>query len=182
MPTVVVGGNARDVGKTSLICSLIAALPECSWTAVKITSHDHCKPASVWEESQAGQRTDTARFLAAGARRALLVTACDGKVPMAELRGAVGADDWLIFETNQVHSLHKPDVVLALIGSETTESKPSFEAMVRRADALVHAGSRLTLIRKDDPQPVFVLPDIHRITPELLIWMRARLNLSRSTG
>lgn len=178
MPTVVIGGSARTVGKTSLICGLIAALPECHWTAVKITSHDHGKPTPVWEETLAGRGTDTARYLAAGARRALLVTARDGKVPTAEL-GAVTADDrWLIFETNQVQSLQKPDVVLALVGSEETESKPSFAVVVQRADAILYTSSVRGPIRHDDARPAFILPDLQHVPSELIRWMRARLGLA----
>jgi hypothetical protein len=38
---IVVGGSNRGVGKTALVCSVIAALPEYRWAAVKISSHDH---------------------------------------------------------------------------------------------------------------------------------------------
>jgi len=178
MPTVVVGGSARDVGKTSLICGLIAALPECPWTAVKITSHDYGKPTPIWEETQSGQGTDTARYLAAGARRALLVTACDGKIPKSDLRAAIADHLWLIFETNQLQPLHKPDVILALIGSDATESKPSFAAVVQRANAFVYtSNSSLSPTLENDTLPVFALPNPEHISLELIGWMRARLGL-----
>src|SRR5579863_9866900 len=75
MPIIVVGGSGRGVGKTSLVCGLISALDELRWTAVKISTHDHGKPKPIWEETSAGAETDTARYLTAGAERALLVTA-----------------------------------------------------------------------------------------------------------
>ena len=75
MAIIVVGGSSRGVGKTALVCGLIASLPEFRWTAVKITGHKHGKPEPVWEETTAGQGSDTARYLAAGARWALLVSA-----------------------------------------------------------------------------------------------------------
>lgn len=179
MPTIAIGGSARNIGKTSLICALIAALPECRWTAVKVTSHDHGKPALIWEETQAGQETDTARYRSAGASRALLITARDGKIPVAELQAVIADDRWLIFETNQIQSLPKPDVILALIGSEKTESKPSFVAVVRRADAFVCTSESCgpTLNRDPRPRPVFVLSDLQHISLELTQWMRARLGL-----
>jgi hypothetical protein len=177
MRTVVVGGSARNVGKTSLICGLISATPECPWTVVKITSHDHGKTAPIWEETQAGQGTDTSRYLAAGARRALFVTAPDGNIPIADLRATLGDDRWLIFETNRIQSLHKSDVVLALIGPEETESKPSFAAVSQQADAFV-CTSRSARSLEADPRPTFVLPDLKDISPELIQWTRARLGLS----
>ena len=36
MAVVVVGGGGRGAGKTSLVCGVIAALPEMQWVAVKI--------------------------------------------------------------------------------------------------------------------------------------------------
>ena len=53
------------------------ALPEIPWTAVKITTHEHGrergqdKTTPIWEETAPGEGTDTARYLSAGARRAL---------------------------------------------------------------------------------------------------------------
>ena len=41
MAVVVVGGHSRSVGKTSVVASLIARLPERNWTACKITQFGH---------------------------------------------------------------------------------------------------------------------------------------------
>ena len=41
MAVVVVGGGGRGVGKTALVCGVIAALPEMQWVAVKIAGHEH---------------------------------------------------------------------------------------------------------------------------------------------
>ena len=41
MPIIVVGGHARNVGKTSVVAGLISAFPQYSWTAIKISSHQH---------------------------------------------------------------------------------------------------------------------------------------------
>ncbi len=41
MSIVIIGGQARNVGKTSVVCALIAAMPERRWTAVKITQFGH---------------------------------------------------------------------------------------------------------------------------------------------
>ena len=38
MSVVVVGGNTRNIGKTSVVAGLIAAMPEKLWTAIKIVS------------------------------------------------------------------------------------------------------------------------------------------------
>jgi hypothetical protein len=81
---VVVGGHTRSIGKTQLVCDIIAALPEAKWIAGKITQYGHgvcaqngqdcdCAPdehvcAIDWERD-ANTGTDSSRFLAAGAKR-----------------------------------------------------------------------------------------------------------------
>jgi hypothetical protein len=81
---VVVGGHTRNIGKTQLVCDIIAAFPNTEWIAGKITQYGHgvcaqngencdCAPeehvcALDWE-TRADTGTDSARFLAAGAQR-----------------------------------------------------------------------------------------------------------------
>ena len=86
---IVVGGHTRSIGKTQLICDLIAALPQAQWLAGKITQYGHgvcaqngqdcdCAPtdhvvALDWEaadNSLTHPGSDSARFLRAGAQRA----------------------------------------------------------------------------------------------------------------
>jgi len=38
---IVIGGNSRRVGKTSVVAGIIAGLPEYGWSAFKITQHGH---------------------------------------------------------------------------------------------------------------------------------------------
>ena len=86
MAVIVVGGGGRGAGKTALVCGLMRALPEISWTAVKITTHEHGNSTPIWEETAPGDTTDTARYLAAGARRALLVTASEERWGRTRIR------------------------------------------------------------------------------------------------
>lgn len=81
---VVVGGHTRSIGKTQLVCDVIAAFPGVRWIAGKITQYGHgvcaqnghdcgCAPdehvcALSWEQ-KADTGTDSSRFLAAGAER-----------------------------------------------------------------------------------------------------------------
>ena len=53
MAIIVVGGSNRGVGKTALVCGLIAALPEYRWAAIKITSRDHKQPVSPGRTNRA---------------------------------------------------------------------------------------------------------------------------------
>lgn len=82
---IVVGGHTRSIGKTQLVCDVIRAFPRTEWIAGKITQYGHgvcaqngedcdCAPsehvcALDWE-TRTDTGTDSARFLAAGAKRA----------------------------------------------------------------------------------------------------------------
>jgi hypothetical protein len=81
---VVVGGHTRNIGKTSAVCSVIRALPDWNWTAIKITQYgdgicardgeacdcsDPEHPIAISEENGSSPSTDSGRFLASGACR-----------------------------------------------------------------------------------------------------------------
>jgi hypothetical protein len=172
---IVIGGSGKDVGKTALMCAVIASLREFDWTAVKITGHDYeagsvgSGPA-VREEMQAGQETDTGRYLAAGARRALLVTRCGDRAPIEEIRKAIGKDRNVIFESNRIVDVVKPDVCLALMGNGA-ERKASFERLLRVADAVVSVGEV-----SDVGMRRFRLESVGQLTAEMLGWLRERLS------
>ena len=183
MAIVVVGGSDRNVGKTSLICGLIAALPEFQWAAVKITSHAHGVRDAVWEETAAGQGTDTARYLAAGARRAFLLTATDEELPIAGIRSALGTDSNLIFESNRILEVLMPDLCIGAIGGTSGEVKASFEAFVGRADAFVVAAGRgFGSLKLPPSAKIFRLARFDSVSSELTEWIRARLDLPRLAG
>ena len=84
---MVIGGHTRNIGKTSVVAGLIAALPQMRWTAVKITQFGHgvcsangepcdCETAdhtiAISEERDASSGTDSSRYLAAGGRAFVL--------------------------------------------------------------------------------------------------------------
>ena len=179
MAVIVVGGRGRGVGKTSLVCGLIAGLAEFRWTAVKITSHEHVRAEPVWEETVPGQGTDTARYLAAGAGRALLVTAAqeDLSGPMKQLWAMLPQNSNVIFESNRVLEWLKPEICLMVEGDANHGAwKPSFSVAVQRADALVaHADADRMLEEGSPSRPLFHLAALEKISPEMLAWMRERL-------
>jgi len=178
---VVVGGSGKDVGKTGLVCALIATLREFDWTAVKITGHDYAggdgsaeggSGAAIREETEAGEGTDTGRYLAAGARRALLVTRAGEEIPIAEIRSALGSDRNVMYESNRIAEVVEPDVCLALVGGH--ERKASFERLLRVADAVVTLGET---DRNDLAEGValFELETPDRLSTEMVTWVRQRL-------
>jgi len=178
---VVVGGSGKDVGKTGVVCAVISALREYEWTAVKITGHNYPAGGSnessaalvIREETRAGEETDTARFLRAGAKRALLVTRVGDEVPMDEIRAALGSDRNVVFDSNRILDAVKPDVCLALVGGD--ERKASFVRLMRAADAVLTVqGSAAETLREGVRR--FQLESVDRLPAELLTWLRERLD------
>ncbi len=192
MAVVVVGGGARGVGKTALVCGVIAALKEFGWAAVKVTTHAHAGLARIYEENAeenaageetaAEQRSDTARFLAAGARRAFLLSALDSELGerLREVEGLVGPEANVIFESNCVLRHLRADVCLAIEPEAGLERKASFALVEREKQATVRrvgAGTDDQII--DGAQPVFALAELERVSEPMQAWLRERL---RSTA
>lgn len=173
MVTLVIGGSGRGVGKTSLACGLLRALCDLNWTAIKITRHDHGAPGPVWEAT-AAHGGDTARYLEAGARRALLVTAPDSDLPLTELDAACNGVEFALIESNRILEFLLPDVCLAVVGD--ADAKPSFATLLERADAIVVCDREaMERIHRPPSSCVFLLQDCGCPPPELVAWVRGRL-------
>jgi hypothetical protein len=157
MSLIVVGGHSRNVGKTSVVANLIEALPQYNWTAMKITQHGHgiCSavgepcdcaveydhPYAITEESAPGA-TDSARFLAAGARRAFWLRTAVGQLGNAAgvIREIVDSSENLIVESNSIMQFWKPDLYIVVLDFQTPDFKDSALRYLDRADCLVAAG------------------------------------------
>src|ERR1041385_2534228 len=124
MKMVMVGGHTRNIGKTSVVEGIIRGLPEMNWTAVKVTQFGHgvcstsgelcdCAVAehafAITAERRADSGTDTARFLAAGARRALWVRTGQGELLAAlpALRQTIAGEECVIVESNSLRRFIK---------------------------------------------------------------------------
>jgi len=180
MAIIVVGGSNKGVGKTALVCGLIAAMPEFCWTAVKITAHEHGKPESIWEETELGQGSDTARYLTAGAARAFLMTAaeCDIPILLSEFAAKSGPGANVIFESNRILEYLRPEVCLMVSGgAKDAESKHSFSLAAGCADAMV-ARMELdrVLLEASESRPSFHLAELERVSPEMLVWLGSKLS------
>ena len=163
---IVVGGHTRSIGKTQLVCDVISAFPDSNWIAGKITQYGHgvcarngencdCAPtehvcALDWEVN-AENGTDSARFLAAGARRSFWLRTKLGFLAegLPLLRAALeqarstsyGAQSLLILESNSLLKFLKPSLYFAVIDPSKEDFKDSARAALDRADAIVLRGS-----------------------------------------
>jgi hypothetical protein len=111
---VVVGGNRRKAGKTTVVCEIISAIPEAHWTAIKLTPHAH-EPADYG---------DTERYKEAGAVKALLgseLPECSGN---------------LIIESNSIMDDLKPDLFVFVDAGG--EWKASALTHLPKADFIVY--------------------------------------------
>jgi hypothetical protein len=110
---------------------------------------DHNLPADVDfllnEEKDPKGRGDTARFLAAGARRALWLRAREGRLARAVpgLLEALEGDEHVIIESNSILAFLEPAVFLLVIGGLPGELKASARQFLGRADAFVAVRSDL---------------------------------------
>ncbi len=156
MKTVVIGGNSREVGKTSLAVSLISATRDLNWTAIKLTQFGHgiCSsdgspcdcavenplcPFEISVESGAGGDTDTARMLAAGAAEVLWVRVALGQLPAAlpAITAALAGRRYVLFESNSIVEYIPPDVYLSVLRLDTPDCKESAARLASSTDAFV---------------------------------------------
>lgn len=151
---VVVGGHSRNIGKTSVVAGLIRKLRDRKWTAVKITQYGHgvcshhgeacgCEtepehPFALSEEYEPS-RTDSGRFLAAGAERSLWLRTPMGELARAKnvLNKITGSGGNVIIESNSVLELLNPDLFLMVLDFSCQDFKPSSLRFLDRADAFV---------------------------------------------
>jgi hypothetical protein len=188
MAIVVVGGQARNVGKTSLVANLIKAVPERRWTAVKISHHEHDLPPGasyiIHEQGDASGDADTARYLRAGARRALLLSARPGCLADAipELRRELGRADDVILESNSVLEFLEPDVYLAVLDPAIADFKSSARQFLQQASAVVLNEPERRNFRWDKAlleqvmrKPIFRVRPPHYLTPDLVEFVRKKL-------
>ena len=137
-----------------MAAGLIAAFVDRGWVAMKITQYGHgicsingksCHCAVdehshvLLEETSMQGTSDSARFLAAGARRSLWL-----RTKMGQLERAVPALDFIlesepfvIIESNSILRFIQPDIYIAVLKYDVSDFKQSAREFLGRADALV---------------------------------------------
>ncbi len=141
---IVVGGQGRNVGKTSLAAALIAAFPEAGWTAIKISRHRHGNLGPrgyTLARQRRPDATDSGRYLAAGAARAYwLRTAAGGlRRALPALRRVLRARDHAIVESNSILDFIDPDLYLVVADPSMADAKASARRHRASADLVVPA-------------------------------------------
>jgi hypothetical protein len=202
MAIIVIGGQSRSVGKTSVVAGLIVALPEFDWTAVKITQYGHgicsangeacdCATAdrcwAILEEQDRSGDSDTSRFLLAGARRSLWVRTEQGRLDeaMPALREKIAAARNVILESNSVLKFLQPDLYLTVLDPSTADFKASAREFLNRAGAVIlHAtnGAESQGVSLKLGSPAFKISPPPYVTPEIVAFVRAKLTAVTAVG
>lgn len=167
MAIVVIGGHSRNIGKTSVACALISAMPLFNWTAIKITQFGNgvcsangepcdCETAdhtlAISEERDRTSGTDTSRFLDAGAARSLWVRTRQGQLleAMPRLRAEMARSGHVILESNSVMRFLQPDVYAAVLDPDVADFKASALRYLDRADAILSSHGSVECSAWDD--------------------------------
>jgi molybdopterin-guanine dinucleotide biosynthesis protein len=154
----VVGGQCSKVGKTALVVDLIRAFPNLGWTAVKLTPHAGagcpvngagcgCGPEehafAIRYEGDAAGSSDTSRFLAAGARRAIWVETKEGHVEeaLSALASELAEADAIVIESDAIVEFWHPDLLLMVLDAGRLDFKESAREALELADAVVTRSS-----------------------------------------
>ena len=154
MKIVTISGTCSEVGKTGLVCDLLARLP--GWAAVKVTRGHYrscgkdpetcCVSGLLGEEPRVfGDRAetvvegkDTARYWQAGAAEVLWVVAARGQEDdgLARALARLGAFPGVLVEGNRVVEGLTPDLAILVARSGQKEIKVSARRIVDRMHAL----------------------------------------------
>ena len=199
---VVVGGHARNIGKTSVVCSIIRSTRQLAWTAIKITQYGHgacskdgedCACAlpdhryALQEELNSTARTDTSRFLAAGAQRSYWARTAAGNLGEAlpALRRIWESTENTIVESNSILQFVKPDLYLTVLDFGVEDFKDSGRRYLDRADAVV-AVSDVSPVWRDvagslwSGKPAFRVSPPDYFHPDLAGFITASFSLGRT--
>lgn len=182
MAIVVVGGHSRNIGKTSVVAGLIAALPACNWTAFKITQFGHgrcsqngepcdCAPLdrcwAITEEKDCSGKSDSSRFLVAGAKHAFWVRTEQGRLHEAlpAIQHKMAEAENVILESNSILQFIQPDLYITVLDPATEDFKSSAQKYLERADAVVLHATNSSPCWKDVNAEMFGGTPVFRITP-----------------
>jgi hypothetical protein len=204
MAIVIVGGHSRNIGKSSVVAGLIAALREFNWTAFKITQYGHgicsadgkaCDCASedhswaISEEQDRSGESDSSRFLQAGAVRAFWVRTEQGRLAeaMPRLRQHISTATNVIFESNSLLKFIRPDVYLTVLDPAVEDFKNSAREFMDLASAVI-----MHEVQQSEPswkgvslkpvagKPTFFIHPPRYVTPEIVEFVRGRITSSNA--
>ncbi len=204
MAIIVIGGQSRNLGKTSVVAGLIAAIPSYNWTAFKITQFGHgqcsldgepchCATAdhtwAISEEKDHSGKSDSSRFLAAGAKRSFWVRTEQGRLAeaMPLLRRRLSESENAILESNSILKFIRPDLYITVLDPATEDFKTSAQEFLDRVDVVIlhEAGEfrwRGTSLKPVIDKPVFHIRPPNYVTDEIVEFVERRMKLKKTSS
>jgi hypothetical protein len=181
---LVVGGHSSNIGKTSVITSLIQAIPEAQWCAMKVSPNGFPadSPYAVYQESVPNSRTDTGRYLAAGAWQSYWLNENGFDADLPRLHEMINESYHTVVESNEVLKVRPSDLYLFVMDYTVPEVREPAKQSMSRADAFI-----LIDCGRDRPnwdgfspkwfgqKPVFKVCPTDYISPGLLNFVKSRL-------
>jgi len=155
---LMVGAGCKADGKTTFTCSLIEKFSsQHDIIGVKISTIDSVNQSHhpdvikaerddspsrdyyISQEKEKSGHTDTARMLAAGAKKVLWLQALNThlKEGISELLELLGNETVSICESNRARKIIEPGAFIMIAGSEEATWKPSAKEVVEYADRIV---------------------------------------------
>ena len=163
------------------ICSANGKLCHCA-------TDDHSW--AVTEELNRSGRSDSSRFLVAGAARVLWVRTRQGMLgeAMPRVRQEIEAAENTILESNSILRFVRPNLYLTVLDAATEDFKVSAQIYLDRADAVIlHDGDadvawKTVSLQPLAAKPTFRITPPHYVTPDLVDFVRARLAPTRANS
>jgi hypothetical protein len=191
---IVIGGHSRNVGKTSVVAGIIAAIPQARWTAMKITQFGHgvCSVTSepcdcaLNETSTLGRRIRSSagrRFLVSGAKGVWWIRTKQGQLALAmpRIREILSESENAIIESNSIIRFMNPDLYIQVLDPATADFKDSSREFLDRADAIIlHSTSAVpswenVSLKAAANKPMFRIVPPAYVTEELVGFVRQKL-------
>lgn len=204
MAIIVIGGHSRNVGKTSVVAGLITELSSYNWTAFKLTQFGHgrcslngkpCQCATadhawaITEEKDTSGKSDSSRFLTAGAKHSFWVRTAQGQLAkaMPAIHRRLDATENAILESNSILKFIQPDLYISVLDPSNEDFKNSAQQFLGRADAVIlHRTANRALqwpgvsLESIPDRPVFLVDPPRYVSDEIVEFVAGRLNAAPS--
>jgi len=147
---LIISGNGRDSGKTSLACEIIKKFSSRSIIAIKICPHFYPEDGglnvvfkdtnfTIAEEKNTTSGKDSSRMLEAGADKVYFIQVKDDQLEnaFAKLMTLINPKSLLICESGWLRSMVKPGVFIMANHEGREDLKENFKKLMSKADLKV---------------------------------------------
>ncbi len=156
---IIIAGNGRNTGKTTLACRIIASAKAAGVTGIKISPHPHTRSPNdeIIVKTSSGciirekniSMKDSSRMLQAGASQVFYVECDENNLPaMLSHLERLTSDGPVVCESGAMRNFVKPALFIMTL-SEKYSTKPGIREKIAVADII----TGLDTIRKDENYP-----------------------------